>query len=66
MFDLDRTTLGKLGNKQPTFLTLFYPVQGHIKIIMWKLGNYLDSGQHDQCTGKDVCSPCFERVHRGG
>ena len=29
MFDLDRTTLGKLGNKQPTFLTLFYPVQGH-------------------------------------
>ena len=24
MFDLDRTTLGKLGNKQPTFLTLFY------------------------------------------
>ena len=38
MFDLDRTTLGKLGNKQPTFLTLFYPVQGHIKIIMWKAG----------------------------
>ena len=22
-------------------------------------GNYLDSGQHDQCTGKDVCSPAL-------
>ena len=32
---------------------------------MWKAGKLPDSGQHDQCTGKDVCSPCFERVHRG-
>ena len=41
MFDLDRTTLGKLGNKQPTFLMQFYPVQGHTRIIMSKVGKQL-------------------------
>ena len=66
MFDLDRTTLGKLGNKQPTFLMQFYQYRAIQKLLCRKLGNNLDSGQYDQCTGKDVCSRCFERSHRGG
>ena len=41
MFDFDRTTLGKLGNKQPTFLMQFYPVQGHTRITMLKVGKQL-------------------------
>ena len=67
MFDLDRTTLGKLGNKQPTFFDAILSSTGPYKIFLCgELGNYLDSGQYDQCTGKDVRSPCFERGHRGG
>ena len=45
----------------------FYPVQGHTRITMLKVGKQLGQcGQYDQCTGKRYVAAAFERGHRGG